>query len=237
MPTRAKQLSLALPQKFGWGGRRPGAGRKPTPGRSPGVPHRARPSHDPHVPAHVTLRLAKGLPSLRGESVFTAIRDALALSSGKRFRVLQFSVQSNHLHLVVEANGPTGLARGLQGLGIRVAKAINRALGRHGTVWSDRYHARPLSTPREVRNAYIYVLNNWRKHVRNARGYDARSSAAWFEGWKTAVATPEGPVPIAKARTWLARVGWRRHGKIDVREAPRACADGIVTGERGGAQV
>ena len=221
MKPRAKQLALALPVTFGWGGRRPGAGRKPTPGCRPGVPHRARPAHDPQVPAHVTLRLAKGLPSLRGARVFADVQDALGASSGKRFRVLQFSVQSNHLHLMVEADGPTGLARGFQGLGIRVAKGINRVLGRHGTVWSDRYHARPLSTPREVRNALIYVLNNWRKHLRGARGYDPRSSAAWFDGWKTAVTRPEGRVPVATPRTWLARTGWRRHGKIDVREAPR----------------
>lgn len=162
------------------------------------------------------------MPSLRGERLFAAIRDALALASGPGFRVLHFSVQRDHLHLLIEANGPTRLVRGLQGLGIRVAKAINRTLDRHGTVWDDRYYARTLSTPREVRNALIYVLQNWRKHMRNARGLDARSSAAWFDGWRTATVRPDGRAPVARARTWLAREGWRRHGRIDVREAPRA---------------
>jgi hypothetical protein len=158
---------------------------------------------------------------MRGARVFSAIRAALIAASVGRFRVLQYSVQSDHLHLVVEADEPTGLARGLQGLAIRVAKAINRVLGRNGSVWGDRYHARPLSTPREVRNALIYVLNNWRKHISAARGFDARSSAAWFDGWRAVVARPLGPAPVAVARTWLARVGWRRHGPIDVREGPR----------------
>jgi putative transposase len=158
---------------------------------------------------------------LRSVDLFPAVRDALGAASVARFRVLHFSVQSDHLHLVVEADEPTGLARGLQGLAIRVAKAINRVLGRHGSVWGDRYHARPLSTPREVRSALIYVLNNWRKHIPGARGLDARSSAAWFDGWRTVVRRPVGRSPVVGARTWLGRVGWRRHGPLDPRETPR----------------
>jgi hypothetical protein len=72
-----------------------------------------------------------------------------------------------------------------------------------------------------VRNALVYVLANVKKHVRGARGMDPRSSARWFEGCRRAIADPEKPSPVAKAQTWLARVGWRRHGLIDVEEAPR----------------
>lgn len=203
-----------------WGGRRRGAGRKPAPGRR-AVPHRHRVPHATRCPAHVTLRAKTGLPSLRSSGLFPAIRRAFRAASGETFRLLQFSVQSDHVHLLVEADAPTGLARGIQGLAIRVAKAINRALGRHGTVWGDRYHARTLRTPREVRNALVYVLSNWRKHVPGARGLDPRSSALWFAGWRTVVGMIAGAPPVARARTWLARVGWRRHGLLDVREGPR----------------
>jgi len=203
-----------------WGGRRRGAGRKPVPGRRT-VPHRRRAAHDPRCPAHVTLRAQTGLPSLRREQLFVAIRRAFAVASTDTFRLLQFTVQSDHLHLLVEADGPTRLARGIQGLAIRVAKAINRVLRRHGAVWNGRYHARTLATPREVRNALVYVLANFRKHITSARGLDPRSSALWFTGWRTGIPTVAGPVPVAKARTWLARVGWRRHGLLDVRETPR----------------
>jgi hypothetical protein len=136
------------------------------------------------------------------------------------FRVLQFSVQSDHLHLVVEADTPTRLTRGVQGLAVRAAKAVNRVLRRHGAVWAERYHAHALKTPREVRNALVYVLNNFRKHVPGARGLDPCSSAAWFAGWRTAVARMIGRSPVAAPRTWLAAVGWRRRGLIDVAEAP-----------------
>src|SRR5262249_6486039 len=140
--------------------------------------------HDPNCPVHVTLRATSGLPSLRGRKPFAAILTAFSAASGERIRLLHFSVQTDHLHLLVEAKGPTTLRPGLQGLVIRIARAVNRALGRHGRVFADRYHARTLHTPREVRNALVYELQNWRKHFSGARGLDARSSAAWFDGWR-----------------------------------------------------
>ena len=107
-------------------------------------------------------------------------------------------------------------------MAIRAARACNRTLGRRGVVWSDRYHARMLATPREVRNALVYILANVKKHVPGTRGIDPRSSARWFEGWHRAIDAPGEPSPVAKACTWLARVGWRRHGLLGVEEAPRA---------------
>ena len=137
-------------------------------------------------------------------------------------RVCQFSVQSNHFHLLVEASGREGLSRGMQGFAIRVAKAVNRALGRAGRVFVDRYFARVLKTPREVRHAIGYVLNNARKHGSIAGGIDPCSSARWFDGWDRPVATGvEWRVaPVAAARTWLLRLGWRRHGSLELE--PRA---------------
>jgi REP element-mobilizing transposase RayT len=184
------------------------------------MPHRARAPHDPRCPAHVTLRVRAGLPSLRRRDVLSAVCGAFARASTESFRLLQFSVQSNHVHLLVEADAPRGLSRGIQGLSIRIAKAVNRVLGRHGVVWSERYHARALKTPREMRNALVYVLNNLRKHLRNARGMDPGSSARWFRGWREAAAPVSEP-PIATPRTWLARVGWLRHGLIRIDESPR----------------
>jgi hypothetical protein len=105
-----------------------------------------------------------------------------------------------------------------------VALAVNRALGRKGRVWADRWHGRALTTPREVRNALIYVLMNWKKHRREAMGLDPCSSGRWFEGWKGVLrifyvgSTP----PVAAARTWLLRAGWRRQGPLTVDEAPRS---------------
>ena len=202
-----------------WGGRRPHAGRKPS-GRKVGVPHRARPLHERRYPVHVTFRAERLLPSLREERFVLALRRGLARASRSGFRILQFSIQTNHLHLMVEAEDRSALSRGLQGLGIRLAKAVNRVLGRRGKVWADRFHARALTTPREVRNGLVYVLQNWRKHLPAVGGVDPCSSAAWFTGWRTLGLVASGPPPVCPPRTWLAAVGWRRHGLIDPDEGP-----------------
>ena len=168
----------------------------------------------------MTLRATLGLPSLRGERLFPALQRGFAMSLRTGLRILHFSVQSNHVHLIIEAEDRRALSRGIQGLAIRLAKAINRALNRSGSVWGDRYHARVLRTPREVRNGLVYVLQNWRKHLRGIGGFDPCSSAKWFGGWSKAVTTEPGRWPVATPSTWLATVGWRRLGLVDPREAP-----------------
>src|SRR4029453_4428492 len=131
-----------------------------------------------------------------------------------------------HLHLIGEADGGSRLVRGCQGLAVRVAKAVNHILTRRGAVWGDRYHARPLRTPREVRHALVYVLQNWLKHIPGARGRDPRSSAAWFDGWRARPVRAPGPAPVRAPRTWLARIGWLRHGRLRAGEAPRMALTG-----------
>src|SRR2546426_3496199 len=212
---------LCFPAPRTWGGGRAGAGRKPTPGRRPGVAHGARPPHLAAHPVHVTLRSGRAVRCLRAARVFPAVRRALAAASHGGFRVLHFSVQDDHLHLIVEADDLRVLGRGLRGLAIRVARAVNRALGRSGAVWGDRYHARALTSPRAVRNAIVYVLMNRWKHCGEERGLNRCSSALWFNGWRDAVATVPAVAPVVRARTWLAAVGWRRHGLLGIDERPR----------------
>jgi REP element-mobilizing transposase RayT len=155
--------------------------------------------------------------------VFPALRDALRAASMARFRVVHFSVQSNHVHLIIEAETRQALIRGVQGLAIRLARTINRCRARRGKVWADRYHARALTTPREVWNALLYVLNNFKKHDTRARGIDLCSSGPWFDGWYRRPPMP--PPGIAKSvsppATWLLTIGWRRLGPIHVDERPR----------------
>ena len=216
----ARALQLSLPTPRTWGGRRAGAGRKLTPGRRPSVPHRSRPTHVPAHPVHVTLRSGRPVRCLRSARVFPAVRHALAAASHARFRILQFTVQDDHLHLIVEADDARALGRGLRGLAIRVARAVNRALNRRGAVWTDRYHARALTSPRAVRNALVYVLMNRRKHREGERGLDPCSSALWFTGWRSPAPPPPAAMPVVRARTWLAAVGWHRHGLLGLDERP-----------------
>jgi REP element-mobilizing transposase RayT len=124
------------------GGARRGAGRKAA-GPRPRVPHRARPLHKTAHPVHVTLRASRRLPSLRAQRVFDVIRRGFARTSRSWFRIVHFSVQSDHVHLLVEADDKRSLSRGLGGAAIRMALAINRALRRRGKVWADRGRSLP----------------------------------------------------------------------------------------------
>jgi REP element-mobilizing transposase RayT len=204
------------------GGSRSGAGRKRASGRGR-VAHRVRPEHKKAHPVHVTLRAAPRVPSLRKQLVFYNVRRAIGRTARSWFRIVHFSVQADHIHLLVEADDKTSLARGLMGAAIRIARVVNRVAGRRGNVWADRYHARPLRTPREVRNGIVYVLMNWKKHVLGAKAFDPCSSASSFTGW---VAHPP-PGPPAEDNgaqppaTWLLRTGWKRHGCVASSERPR----------------
>jgi hypothetical protein len=135
--------------------------------------------------------------------------------------LLQLSVQSDHVHLIVEADTTARLIRGLQGLIIRCARAINRASHRRGRVWQQRYHVHALRSPREVRAALVYVLLNFRKHLHAPPGIDPCSSGPWFDGWAHQPTLAPLPAPVARPRTWLGAIGWRRAGgAIDCRELP-----------------
>jgi REP element-mobilizing transposase RayT len=162
---------------------------------------------------------------------FDAMEEAIRRASGAAFRILHFSVQRDHVHLIVEAHDRVALARGVQGLAVRAARAVNRALVRRGRVWGDRYHAQELTSPRQVRSAIAYVLLNRRKHdARAADGVDPCSSGPWFSGWREHQPLSGGS-PVATARTWLATVGWRRAGLIGLDERP----GGRSGGRSGGA--
>lgn len=141
-------------------------------------------------------------------------------------QILHWSVQYGHLHLLVEAGHRGSLSRGMQGLSIRMSKALNRTVERRrGTVFTDRYDAVQLQTPRQVRSAIGYVLNNRRRHLQ-AVGRP-QPSGAWVDPFCSGKASgrlfePTGPPPSASPRTWLMRVGWKRHGPVRTDEVPRA---------------
>ena len=181
-----------------WGGKRRGAGRKPK-GRRAGVPHRARPALAARFPVHVTVRVETACRGLRTKRRLQVVRQALVGCLREGFRITDWSVQGDHIH---------------------------RQLNRHGPVFADRYHARILRTPREVRHCLAYVLNNARHHAQPLPRYtsDRYSSGACFDGWRGKVLhdaeASAGPPTTAPSRTWLRRVGWRRCGLIGVHELP-----------------
>ena len=169
--------------------------------------HHGREGLDRPVPYHLTWHVTDDIRSLRGGKLFRQIRKSFQRCHEKEgFRIVHFSVQSNHVHALGEADCVQRLSRGMQGLGVSMAKRINKVSERRGAVFDDRFFARPLRTPREVANARDYVLRNSEVHERRMgigiplRGFDAFSSAALSDGWQL----------TSPAQTWLLAVGWRK---------------------------
>lgn len=240
---RAKQLALPGANPV----RRPRKRRRPAVPRAEqrrNVPHRTRPWHDGRHPVHVTLRANREVPYLRKQVVLRRIVETFRKANrDASFRIVHFSVQADHLHLVVEAASREILASRMNGLTTWVARKINEAVGRRGKVWGGRYHRHDLATPTEVRNALLYVLQNRRKHViasggADPGGFDVYSSAAWLEGWEDAAAEKlvalrreqgrllgPGP-PVVSPKRWLTGAGWRRArgGVLRASEVPSTTA-------------
>jgi hypothetical protein len=143
----------------------------------------------------VTWRIEAGLPSLRTKQLAVAAARAFRAAQDRfGMRVTHFILESNHIHLIVEGIS----AQAMKGLGVRIAKALNKRFERQGRVIGDTYHARPLQTKAEVRNAVHYVLHNHQRHSGRWQSdphyisFDAFCSIAW-------------PDAVSAPRTWLLR--------------------------------
>jgi REP element-mobilizing transposase RayT len=174
--------------------------------------------------------MRKHVWQLRSRRCFAIIERALwaAVENDPVTRIVEFSVQSNHIHLIVETKDRLALGRRMQAFAIRVAKNLNGLMNARGAVFATRYHSRVLRTPTQVRHALVYVLQNSRKHsgptARFTPGWkDPYSSALWFTGFVDAPPTEIRPSPTCAAETWMLSIGWhaRGGGKILLDELPR----------------
>jgi putative transposase len=175
--------------------------------------------------------------------MYRAIRRALqkVIVSQPAFRIVHFSLQNTHIHLICEANDKRVLAKGMQGFQISAARHLNAAISRRrrkqhtGSVFTDRYHAEDLGSVRQVRNAIAYVLNNWRRHHVDSTSVfqlfsgrlDPYASGLAFHGWRETVPERdqvyppdyEAP-PTSEPTTWLLGQGWTRAKSISMFEVP-----------------
>jgi len=190
------------------------------------VKHESRARVTPHQPVFVTTKVVRGLPSLRSieeaEVVLQAFREVNAL---RVIRIVQYSIQSNHLHLIVEARNAAQLSRGMSQLTIRIARRLNKLWGRKGRLWGERFHSRVIDSRAQMRNVLRYCLNNghrhgvWHDHSRP----DPFSSARWFEGCAGYRAEArDAACPVVAARSWLASQGWRKNAQLPAASSPAA---------------
>ena len=178
--------------------------------------------------------VAARVGTMRRWKLYRALRAAAVVAAAKgRVRIVDVSLQGDHVHLVCEADTRMLLARGMQGFLISAARRVNRALGGGacGCVFADRYNARPLTCPTDVRNTRLYVLNNFRHHDYHhfRRAFDPLSNALNFDGWvdldvdRLRAALPEDERwPRVRPHSWLMTTGWRRRGLLSTWEMPRS---------------
>ncbi len=180
-----------------WGGLRVRAGRKPVLERA-GVPHRSRELFE-RLPVHVTFRLARNVYNLRSQRSFTALKSAFR-GAADRFgvRIVHFSVQGNHMHVIVEAEDTSSLCRAMKGLSVRIARRMNQMMGRKGRVLGDRYHSHVLRTNREARNAVAYVRENHRKHMAQAGKPFTGPWVDPFSSWANVLVLPTPQTSLLK---------------------------------------
>jgi len=217
--------------RTGRGGPREGAGAKPK-GR-PGIVWHVRREHFRRLTVgHVTLRVRDGVPSMRAPRFVRDLQRSFGEACDRGdFRLVHYSIQRDHLHLIVEADDHEALGRGMKAIGSRVARAVKRVFGWSGPVLLGRYHLRRLGSPRQVRNALRYVLSNARRHaaravreLRLAWEIDPASSGSAFDGWKGRpmpnLEAARARAGVAIPRAWLLGAGWRRHGRFSPLEVP-----------------
>lgn len=176
-------------------------------------------------PVLITLRTKPELGSLRRPRVHAVIRGALIeCCDGGAFRICHYALQKHGILLLIEARDRQALSRGMQGVNVRMAKALNRLWQRNGSVFSDRYETDVIKTGQRGREVLCHLLNHARLGGRMPAGeLDPFSSAIYFDGWKNLPAPaprPPGGAPVARPRTSLLKTEWRKHGLIDVNEVP-----------------
>lgn len=183
-------------------------------------------THDPRL---VTVKRASGLPPLRTERAGHVIVEAIKRASKPNFRIVHFTIQVDHLHLIVEANDAESLAGGMKGLLCRLARGLNKVWQRNGKVFPHRFHDFALRSLKATRNALLYVLNNHHKHgvcsprKDGARRPDEFSSGKEFDQWADCEQeySPDQEGAYVAKGGWKLTVGWRkRYPLIRIDERP-----------------
>ena len=147
-----------------------------------------------------------------------------APSRGRRstgFRVIHFSIQQDHGHFIVEGDEARRARGGMHGLAIRLALAVNRALGRKGQVVGDRYHARPLTTPRQMRTAWSTCCSTSASTSARPRASTRAARGRTFRGGSARPRSQTRPRRRRRrSRGWRASAGDARAGRCGSRNTP-----------------
>lgn len=202
-----------------WGGKRKNAGRKR---RSTFASHVRRGRINRQTPVHLTLRLRDGLTGLRSEKFLAQFRKAAVGATKKGLRILHYSLQTNHFHILAEADNNQILANAMKSLVTCLAIWLKKMWRRKGSIFSERFHSRILRTPTEVKRVLRYILLNYARHAGVSARIDYYSSGHAFSKWQELLneltdlireqvaqeVDPDNSRGLSQPESWLASVGW-----------------------------
>ena len=168
------------------------------------ISHEARGAIDAKTPVHVTKKLVHHAGDMRAKIATEKVIECLLAQRTRglngegdaRFRVVHYSIQSTHIHLICEAESEKDLSRGMHALSRRITHALNKLWNRKGKLWAERYHVVAVRTGRQMRRLLHYVFENYRKH-NNSNVRNPHDEVDWED--------PKKPDPCASL--WYLR-GW-----------------------------
>lgn len=156
---------------FGHGGRRSNSGRKRI--HSKGVSHRIREHVSNRTPLHINFKYKA---YMRNKYCLKLLKRAILNARKLGLRVNHFSLQYDHVHLIVEAESNAILESGMRSITVTIAKGMKM-----GKVQLERYHLHVLRGLRETRNAVLYVLFNRQKHEKGNSKIDGYTSLIYLK--------------------------------------------------------
>ena len=129
-----------------------------------GIRHTTRPLIKKPTPLHLTIKVRENKADIQNKIVLKSLHRAIMRGRLKGLKIIHYTLEYNHVHILVEAKNNRVLHQGMQSFGITLSKAINRFKKAKGTVYKHRYHFRQISSLRDLRNVVKYILNNGVKH-------------------------------------------------------------------------
>lgn len=139
-----------------------GAGRPAIHDR--GIRHIARDEIKKLTPLHLTIKIEKDKAGLKNKFILKSLHSSIKKARKIGLKIIHYTLEYDHVHLLVETDNKTALARGMQSFGISFSKSINKIKKAQGKVFKTRYHYRKLKTPAEVKNVFNYIFGNSLKH-------------------------------------------------------------------------
>ena len=144
------------------------------------------------APVFVTWAMRGHVWNLRAKRCLREIQRAFLVGRKSGFQVVHYAVLGNHVHMLVEAEDGRALSRGMQGLAVRVARSLQRVMGKTGSVFKERFHSRVLKTAGDVKRVRLYIANNARRHYGAAEVAERDFAAS--------------QTPVHAPRTWIVRM-------------------------------